>query len=166
MSAGQDKPGLEVRQAAPGDAPTVVSVLHESFVEYEPSYTPEAFAATTPTAKQIESRMSEGPVWVALAGGAIVGTVSAVPRDDALYVRGMAVLPGARGRGVGELLLRRAEDFARAAGYTRLLLSTTPFLAAAIRLYERAGFRHTGDGPHDLFGTPLLTMAKELTRPG
>jgi ribosomal protein S18 acetylase RimI-like enzyme len=43
-----------------------------------------------------------------------------------------------------------------------MFLSTTPFLIGAISLYERAGFRRTGEGPHDLFGTPLFSMEKVL----
>jgi hypothetical protein len=42
-----------------------------------------------------------------------------------------------------------------------LALNTTPFLLAAVQLYERRGFRYTGEAP-DLFGTRLLTMAKEV----
>jgi hypothetical protein len=38
----------------------------------------------------------------------------------------------------------------------------TPFLAGAIRLYERFGFKRTPGGPNDLFGTPLFSMAKAL----
>jgi hypothetical protein len=41
-------------------------------------------------------------------------------------------------------------------------VSTTPFLLRAITLYERCGFRRTGDGPEDLSGTPLFTMEKTL----
>jgi hypothetical protein len=43
-------------------------------------------------------------------------------------------------------------------------LSTTPFLAFAIALYERFGFRRSDAGPRELFGTPLFTMTKDLTR--
>jgi hypothetical protein len=34
-------------------------------------------------------------------------------------------------------------------------------LLAAAHLYERHGFRYTGEQP-DLFGTKLLTMAKDV----
>jgi GNAT superfamily N-acetyltransferase len=108
------------------------------------------------------NRIDEGPVWVALRDGAIVGTVSALPKGEALYVRSMAVLPTARGHGIGELLLERVESFALEHGYKRLFLSTTPFLDRAIRLYEHWGFRRSDEGPHDLFGTPLFTMVKTL----
>lgn len=122
----------------------------------------EGYATTTPTGEQIRARWQEGPVWVAVRGDAIVGTVSAVLHGEELYVRSMAVVPAERGQGTGELLLRRVEEFACAHGYKRLTLTTTPFLSLAIRLYEGVGFRHSGRGPLDLFGTPLFEMVKEL----
>lgn len=160
----EERPDIRIRTAAPADAASIAAVLHESFVEYKASYTDEAFAATTPAAGQIQSRMTEGPVWVAVLDGVNVGTVSVVPEGESLYIRGMAVLPSARGHRVGEALLRQVEDFASAHGHRRLYLSTTPFLSRAIRLYERAGFRRTDEGPHDLRGTPLFTMEKLTSR--
>jgi ribosomal protein S18 acetylase RimI-like enzyme len=157
--------GVRIRAASSADAASIASVLRESFAEYEPLYTREGFDATTPAAAQVESRIEEGPVWVALDDETVVGTVSAVARGDALYVRGMAIVPAARGRGVGELLLRRVETFASERGFRRLLLSTTPFLGRAIRLYESYGFKRSGGGPDALFGTPLFTMEKVLEPP-
>jgi len=78
----------------------------------------------------------------------------------------MAVVPAARGQSVGELLLRQVESYATERGYARLVLSTTPFLHRAIRLYEKFGFTRNGDGPHELAGTPLFTMEKILPRHG
>ncbi len=95
----------------------------------------------------------------------IVGTVSVVPKGQSLYIRGMAVIPSARGQKLGELLLSHVESFALASGFKRLFLSTTPFLSGAIRLYERFGFQRIADGPQELFGTPLFTMEKILELP-
>lgn len=148
------------------DAPGIASVLYDSFREYESSYTPEGFAATTPTSAEIEGRLSEGPVWIAVRDDEMVGTVAVVDKGEALYIRGMAVLPSARGLRIGELLLEQIESFAAQHGYGRLVLSTTPFLARAIRLYEHAGFSRSDAGPHDLFGTPLFTMVKLLDSSG
>lgn len=153
---------VQIRMAMSEDAPQIASVLHESFIEYESSYTPEGFAATTPTSDEVRCRIKEGPVWVALIDGSVVGTVAAVVRGEDLYVRGMAALPAARGRQIGELLLREIEDYAWAQGYRRLTLSTTPFLHRAIRLYERFGFERSEGGASALFGTPLFTMVKNL----
>jgi GNAT superfamily N-acetyltransferase len=154
--------GIQIRIAIAEDASAISAVLAESFVEYESLYTPEGFAATTPDVDQILKRMTEGPMWVALHNGVVVGTVSAVSKGSALYIRGMAVLPAVRGRKVGELLLKEIENYAATHGHRRLILSTTPFLSRAIRLYERFGFERSSEGPNDLFGTPLFTMMKEL----
>ena len=93
----------------------------------------------------------------------MVGTASAVLKGDSLYIRGMAVLPLARGRRVGELLLDRIESYGIENNCRRLFLSTTPFLDRAIRLYELFGFVRTNEGPHSLFGTPLFTMEKLIS---
>src|SRR5437868_15340621 len=74
----RNSPGIKIRAATLDDASSIASVLSESFAEYELSYTQEAFTATTPTSDQIQSRLDEGPVWVALHNDAIVGTVSEI----------------------------------------------------------------------------------------
>jgi len=158
----RSKPSIRIRMALPEDASSIAAVLHQAFVEYESAYTPEGFAATTPASAQILRRMTEGPVWVAVHDDVILGTVSVVPEGESLYIRGMAILPTARGHGIGELLLRHIEGLASAQNQKRLYLSTTPFLSRAIRLYERFGFHRSIEGPHELFGTPLFTMEKEI----
>jgi len=153
---------VKVRRAALEDAPAIATILYASFVEFRPVYTPEGFTATAVTAEEVLVRLSEGPVWVALWEDSLCGTVAAVARGTALYVRGMAVLPSVRGKGVGETLLRAVEAFASEHGHTTLLLTTTPFLDSAIRLYERFGFSRTAGSEADLYGTPLFTMEKRL----
>ncbi len=161
----ENQPDVHIQRATANHALSIASVLHASFVEYESSYTAEAFAATTSTREQVQHRMSEGPMWVALQGEPIVGTVSVVPKSDTVYIRGMAILPTARGQRIGTLLLEQVEAYASGHGYRRLFLSTTPFLTRAIRLYEHCGFQRSDEGPHDLFGTPLFTMVKALSSP-
>jgi len=168
MPLGTDCPSpdspVRIRRAASDDATVVANILQAAFAEYESLYTPPGFAATTPDAHQVLARMREGPVWIALRHRDAVGTVAAVVKDGSLYLRGMAVRPEARRLKVGALLLEQTERFAIEQGCSRLFLSTTPFLHAAIRLYENSGFRRVQDGGHDLFGTPLFTMEKCIPR--
>ena len=154
--------GINIRRATTADLSEIATLMHESFLEYRSLYTEKAFIATTPDAEQIAVRMTEGPVWVAQHAGTAIGTVSVVPRGEDLYIRGMAVLPKARGLQLGLSLLKQVEEFAREQNHKRLVLSTTPFLLRAIRLYEGVGFRRADQGPHALFGTPLFTMVKML----
>ena len=151
-----EKGEIEIRLAGVGDAGAMAGVLREAFEEYIEMYTEGGFAATTPTGDRIEARMDEGPAWVAMLDGEIVGTVAAVPRGEELYVRSMAVLPSARGNRIGEMLLGYVEEFAREHGLNRLVLSTTPFLERAIARYEKWGFRRCGDGPQELWGHRFL----------
>lgn len=159
-SMTQSASGVQVRRATTDDAAWVASVLRQAFAEYEPLYTEQGYAATTPGSAEIVARMAQGPLWVAVHKEQIVGTGSVVSRPEGIYIRGMAVIPSARGLGIGNRLLDEIQHFAAAQGCQRLFLSTTPFLDRAIRLYEAFGFRRTEDGPNDLFGTPLFTMEK------
>ena len=162
MTRDASNTDVSLRAATPLDAGAIAAVLHAAFVEFEPVYTPAAFAATTPSSDTLRARWAEGPVWVAEVDARIVGTVAAVRHGDALYVRSMAVLPSAHGRGIGHVLLRCAEAHAREEHCARMYLATTPFLSRAIALYERYGFRRSSAGPGELFGTPLLTMELPL----
>ena len=153
---------IQIREAKPEDAEAVARVLYESFIEFRALYTDGGFTATTPNEEQICVRMSEGPVWLALRDGLKLGTVAAVVKGTRLYMRGMAVLPWARGLGIAARLLEVVEERDRQEGCGSLFLSTTPFLSGAIRLYEGSGFRSTDEGPHELGGTPLLTMEKNI----
>jgi GNAT superfamily N-acetyltransferase len=156
---------MTVRGAVPEDAAAIASVLYQSFAEFRPHYTSRGFAATAIGTEEVINRLTEGPVWVALWEDSICGTVAALARDEALYLRGMAVVPGTRGKGAGEALLKQVEAFATQHGHQRLLLTTTPFLVSAIRLYEKFGFYRISGSSADLFGTPLFTMEKKLQAP-
>jgi GNAT superfamily N-acetyltransferase len=57
----------------------------------------------------------------------------------------MWVAPEARGSGVAPALLAAVEDWARDAGDEALLLDVVGDNRAASRLYERSGYRATGD---------------------
>src|SRR5947207_13427473 len=96
---------IEIRSAEPEDSAEVASVLESAFAEHRSSYTDGGFAATVLTKTEVEARMAEGPMWVALHDDVIVGTVAAVSKGEALHVRRMGIVPGARGTKVGDRCL-------------------------------------------------------------
>jgi DNA-binding MarR family transcriptional regulator/N-acetylglutamate synthase-like GNAT family acetyltransferase len=97
-------------------------------------------------------------VWIAELDGRAVGCVMCV-RDDApgtARLRLLLVEPEARGRGVGDRLVRAVVDFARGVGYRDLVLWTNDVLGSARRIYQRHGFVLVAEKPHRSFGKDLI----------
>jgi DNA-binding MarR family transcriptional regulator/N-acetylglutamate synthase-like GNAT family acetyltransferase len=95
--------------------------------------------------------------WIAESDGEFVGCVFVVERSRTVaQLRMLLVEPRARGMGVGTALVRQSIAFARAAGYSRMMLWTNDILDSARRIYERAGFRLTSEERHVSFGKRLM----------
>jgi ribosomal protein S18 acetylase RimI-like enzyme len=103
---------------------------------------------------------------IAVLDGQPAGMASGVPDGSpgAVELISMWVSPAARGRGVGDALIGAVERWARQHGARTLRLSVMPGNAAALALYGRSGFTHTGE-PGALLADGLrreLVMAKPL----
>ena len=153
---------VQIREAKVQDCKSISNVLFEAFKEFQKVYTVGAFAATVINPDQVRARMEEGQVWVAISENQISGTAAGKIEGDDYFIRGMAVLPSARGQKIGLHLLREIETYARNIGCPNLSLCTTPYLKRAIQIYENFGFRIVNDPPHDFYGMPLFSMRKNL----
>jgi GNAT superfamily N-acetyltransferase len=107
--------------------------------------------------------------WVAVVDGRRTGCVFCVANsEEEAQLRILLVDPEARGLGIGQDLVRRGVEFARDAGYRRMVLWTNDPLVAAARIYLAAGFRLVAEEPHHSFGADLVgqTYQMELTAAG
>lgn len=144
--------GLVIRAMRDDEAALVGAVVrraYEADFELTEDYLAEIEA--------VADRAREHEVWVAAdaANGEVLGTVttpragrrmSAVARHaDELDFRFLGVSAAARGRGVGEALVRHVMELAASRGIRRVVLNTGPQMAAAQRLYERLGFERLDD---------------------
>ncbi len=84
------------------------------------------------------------------------------PKTDAAKIRAMYTHPDHARRGIGRTVITICEDYARAAGFSRVELMAT---AAGILLYERVGYAPIGDKVFaDIDGVkvPLQQMGKAI----
>ena len=80
------------------------------------------------------------------------------------YIQTVEVTPDSRRLGVGDELLRRVEDSARAVGAQTIWLHVDEQNFAAIRLYERRGYAPQGREEHYYARRrPALIYSKPLT---
>ena len=95
--------------------------------------------------------------WIAEVAGAMAGSVLLTDEGDGLCrLRLFYVEPMARGRGIGDALVRACLAFARETGYRAMTLWTHAVLTSARRIYAGHGFEIVETAMHDEFGKPEL----------
>ena len=147
---------------APGDLGWVLMAHGERYAA-EYGWSIDAVTAPIVAGFATEARPGRDAGWIAELDGRRVGSVLCVGEDEATArLRLLLVDPDARGHGVGRRLVATCLDFARDAGYRRVVLWTNEPLAAARHLYLEAGFVLTAEEWHGDFGVDTLGQSYEL----
>lgn len=113
-----------------------------------------------PMRTDYEKAVAEHPFELALEGDRIVGMIETMLEDDHLWIENVCVSPDVQGRGIGRLLLERAEQKARAAGRYDLRLLTNGAFAANVSLYRKHGY--TIDREEPFMNGMTVYMSKRL----
>jgi DNA-binding MarR family transcriptional regulator/GNAT superfamily N-acetyltransferase len=155
-----------IRPPRPGDIGWVVSRHGALYAqEYGWDETFEGLVAEIAGAflKGFDARRER--CWIAERQGEAVGAVFLVkgPDPHAAKLRLLYVEPHARGLGIGARLVEECTQFARGAGYRRIVLWTNSILTSARRIYEAAGYRLIETEPHRSFGHDLVGETWELS---
>jgi len=104
------------------------------------------------TAEEMRSRLSrlsdDDAVYVAVSDGAVDAWIHVsivLSLESGLYsqINGLVVTESRRGKGIGEMLVRTAEDWARERKVDRLRVRTNVNRTRTHGFYERCGFTHT-----------------------
>lgn len=139
-----------LRNIAPGDDAAMAAIIRAVMPEFGATGT--GFAINDPEVDWM-SRAYAAPrhaYFVVKREGVVLGGAGVAPLaggDDATCeLRKMYFLPQARGLGAGTAMMARCLQAARGLGFARCYLETLGGMDAAMRLYERNGFRRI-DGP-------------------
>ncbi len=153
---------IDIRAATEADAATICHIYNQGIEDRIATLETEL---RTPEERRqwLAARGPRHPVFVAEAAGpsgeatrpsgedklTVVGWSSLNsynPREAYRHVADFSVYieRGWRGRGVGRRLLEHLIDQARALDYHKMMLSTFPFNASGVALYERLGFTRAG----------------------
>ena len=135
----------ELRPIEPRDDAAIAAIIRTVMPEF--GATGSGFAINDPEVDWMSQAYAEprSAYFVVERDGAVIGGGGIAPLtggdDTTCELRKMYFLPGARGIGAGTAMMARCLQAARDAGFSRCYLETLGGMDAAMRLYERSGFR-------------------------
>ena len=151
MTPEQATQQVTIRDARPDEAEAVGAVIRAAYAQFEVAYPAESWARFYDLVGRVDGHFEKAEVIVAEQAARVIATVSFY-RDGSLSAQGewppgwagmlrLAVLPEARGLGLGRRLTEECIRRCREAGVPMLALHTTDFMAVAKSMYERMGFQ-------------------------
>jgi len=146
---------FRIRRLEAGDRPG----LEAMYADFEPLRIAQGLPPATPETQRawLDEVLAEGLHLAVTEGPELVGHGMLMPYGDAVELANF-LHQRVRGRGIGTALNRALVDLARREGYDRVWLSVEPSNRAAIRSYEKAGFRFL---PGSVWG-PEIEMEVDL----
>ena len=160
---------LSLRSATLADAALIASIHSTSWLATNRGLLPDAFLdgeLTRERAAYWEARLGAPGgerriVRIAELDGEPIGFVCVERQPDSAWgvlLDNLHALPGYQGIGVGKLLMRAAEDWARAQGEVQLYLYVLEGNTRAIGFYERQGWRFVGAEPDHMGGVDITAL--------
>jgi RimJ/RimL family protein N-acetyltransferase len=146
-----------VRECTPADR----AALEAMYVDFRPKRAAQGLPPNSKLRRRrwLDHVLQKGVNLAAEIDGAVVGHIMLIPTPEEGTVELANFLhQSVRNRGIGTTLNRIALDRARDLGYKRVWLSVEPSNRAAVRSYQKAGFRRL---PGSLFA-PEMEMAVSL----
>jgi putative acetyltransferase len=139
-----------IRTIEPADNPALAVIVRNTLAEFGANRPGTVYYDPTTDALYELFRKPRSTYFVALQNGQIMGGAGIYPSDglpgDTCELVKMYLVPEARGKGLGKLLIEKSLQFAAEAGYKKVYLETMPELKQAVKVYEKFGFRYL-DGP-------------------
>lgn len=157
---------IQIREITPADNASISKIIKNTLTEFGANHPGTVFY--DPSTDHLYDLFREpGSVYyVAEQDNRLLGGVGIFPTDGlpaaTCELVKMYLVPEARGRGLGKLLIDRALSFAATAGYHQVYIETMPELRKAMTVYEKFGFTYLdqplGNSGH--FGCQIWMLKK------
>jgi ribosomal protein S18 acetylase RimI-like enzyme len=144
------------RRAGPDDAEIVRTLTRQAYAKWVPVIGREP----KPMAANYHAAVRNHLIDMAFSGDALAGLIEIIPHTDYYLIENVAVAPEMQGRGLGKILMQRAEDEARSRGLSLIRLYTNAKFASNIELYQRLGY--DVERLEDFRGRQITHMMKRL----
>ena len=118
------------------DADLIRTFVRATFAKWVPIMGREPLPMTADYAEALQANHFV----LAFAGDALAGVLETVAEDDHLWVETVAVRSDLQGQGLGQILMAKAEDEARAKGLGAVRLLTNAALTSNLTFYRANGY--------------------------
>ena len=137
--------GFTIRPIEPGDDARMAAIIRAVMPEF--GAVGDGFAINDPEVDWMSRAYSQPrcAYFVVERDGEVLGGGGVAPLDGGepgvCELRKMYFMPSLRGAGAGAAMMEKCLDAARDKGFSRCYLETLRGMDAAMRLYERSGFK-------------------------
>ncbi|MFD0975878.1 GNAT family N-acetyltransferase [Salinimicrobium gaetbulicola] len=105
-----------------------------------------------------------GNIFFVKDGDRILATVALMKMEEGIFeLTKMAVSPEARGKNIGQKLMRFALDYAKQQGWKKLIIYSNRKLENAIHIYKKFGFEEIPIEKNNPYGRGDIKMKLELS---
>lgn len=137
---------ITVRTIEPADNPFLAEIVRNTLAEFGANHPGTVYYDSTTDSLYQLFQQKNSIYYVALMDNIIMGgggifPSPGLPKDTCELVK-MYLRPGARGHGIGKMLIEKSLQFAKDAGYNNVYLESMPELKKALTIYEKFGFNY------------------------
>ncbi|MGZ5253875.1 MAG: GNAT family N-acetyltransferase [Flavitalea sp.] len=141
---------ITIRNIQPSDNPFIAKVIRDTLAEFGANHPGTVYYDETTDHLSDLFSVRGSTYFIAEEDGVILGGVGIYPTEglpgNTCELVKMYLVPSARNKGLGGLLIKKSLEFAKEAGYTQVYLESMPELQKALTVYEKFGFEYL-NGP-------------------
>lgn len=135
---------IVIREIALADNKQIAQVIRDVLIEFGVPKVGTAYADVSLDIMTETYSKEKSTYFVLEREGRIIGGAGVAPLEnyegDVCELQKMYFLPEARGLGLGEKMMQKCLESAKAFGYQKCYLETLPYMKAATKLYTKVGF--------------------------